>query len=185
MKNNMVTKKKNIHLLAILCGVYGALSFGMLVYPLMWLTSYIGLANQYILWSVIIAILFGVFVNELYLNLAYTGGLMSQKADSIKNNIGEPAMKEIIIKDVQGLSENEIYNEIYTNNIEKLINNISETEEYKSIINKLDMAVNAKYPSDEVTVTLPDNPVDVLLALRCHGFYAEVIDNSLYVEIKH
>lgn len=155
------------------------------MYFLMWSSSYMSLTKQYLLWSIIIAILFGAFFNEFYFHLAYACGLINQKANSIKNAVGNPAMKEVLVKDVQGLLENEVYDEIYTNNIEKLVDNISETEEYKSIINKLDMAVNSKYPSDRVTVPLPDNPVDVLFALRCHGFYAEVIDNNLYVEIKH
>ena len=94
-------------------------------------------------------------------------------------------MKKIIVKDAQGMSENEVYDDIYIDNVKSLIENISETEDYKAIINELNKAINSKYPDDKVVVSVPDKPVDILFALRCNGFYAEIIDDHLYVEIKH
>lgn len=180
-----MTKKKNIYWSVVFFVLSGALSIGALAYALMWSISYVNLTEQYLLWSSIIAVLFGAFLNEFYFHLAYASGLINQKTGGTKNIVGEPALKEVLIKDVQGMSENEVYDEIYTDNIERLVKSISETEEYKSIINKLDMAVNSKYPSDRVTVPLPNKPVDILFALRCHGLYAEIVDDSLYVELKH
>lgn len=180
-----MTKKKNVYWSVVFFVLSGVLSIGALVYALMWSISDKSLTEQYLLWSIIFALLFGLFLNEFYFHLSYASGLINQETGGTKNVVGEPSLKEVLIKDVQGMSENEVYDEIYTDNIERLVKSISETEEYKSIVNKLDMAVNSKYPSDRVTVPLPNKPVDILFALRCHGLYAEIVDDRLYVEIKH
>lgn len=180
-----MTKKKNIYWSVVFFVLSGALSIGALVYALMWSISYVNLTEQYLLWSAIIAVLFGAFLNEFYFHLAYSSGLISQKTNEIKNTIGEQAIKEVVVQDIRGMSENDVYNDAYINNIKKLVRDVSETEEYKSIVNKLGTAINSKYPSDRVAVQLPNNPVDILFALRCNGFRADVIDNVLYVSLKY
>lgn len=178
-------KNKSDYIIGVLFCVLGSLSFGTLIYYLMWSVSYMSLTKQYILWSIIIAILFGAFFNEFYFHLSYAFGLTNKNTNKSKNVTGNQEMKKIIVKDAQGMSENEVYDDIYIDNVKNLVKNISETEDYKAIINELDKTINSKYPDDKVVVSVPDKPVDILFALRCNGFYAEIIDDHLYVEIKH
>ena len=200
MKNNTATKNRNIYWSVILLCISVALLFGVLVYVLMWSISDKSLTEQYLLWSAIVAVLFGLFLNEFYFHLSYASSLIKQETNSTSYELIGPIVNDdksdeiVLVKDSTFGTQNDMMYEEYLNEKKCIVEEISETDEYKRVMSLIEDNLNMwedlskdfheRLPKRRIMVPMSEENIPkISFALRCNGFKAYRAYEMIIVEI--
>lgn len=200
MKNNTATKDRNVYWSVILLCISVALLFGVLVYVLMWSISDKSLTEQYLLWSAIVAVLFGLFLNEFYFHLSYASGLIKRETNSISYESMGPIVNDnksdeiVLVKDDTFETQNDVMYEEYLHRKQCIVEEISKTDEYKRVMSLIEDNLNVwtdssknfneRLPKRRIMVPMSeDNIPKISFALRCNGFKVYRACGMIIVEI--